>query len=314
MGSCSGKFYALDVHTGAVRWIYDTQQDGPAQQFHGDMLFTDDLIFVGTDTQTQGFVYAFERAIGLARWKYPAGRGVTSDIVAAGEHVLGVTLDDEMLCLDAGTGREVWKYKSKWDGEHRALVGCEPTTRGESVLFGGRDGSVYALDAADGRLRWRRSLGERPITSLMVTGAFIVAAGGDDALHLLRADSGEVERRLPLDHAPAGPLVGAGERIVVFEGWAQESGALVAVDPSLRQMLWRAPAPASRKWISAKPFVQGDRVLVGTGEGGVYAVDVGTGSVRPVGSLTGDVRAFGASRDYLFVGTIQGKLFACGLP
>jgi outer membrane protein assembly factor BamB len=278
------------------------------------MLLTDDLVIVGTDGPSEGFVYALERASGIVRWKYPAGRGVTSDIVRAGSNVFGVTQDDELCCLDALTGREVWKHKSGWDGESRLLMSCTPVAHGETVLFGGRDGSVSALDAADGTVRWQRSLGGRPVVSLMLSGGSIVAAGGDDALYLLRADTGDVERRLPLDRSPAGPLVVAGDRIVVFEGWDREGGGLVAVEPTLQRTIWRAPTPANGKWISARPFVRGDRVFLGTEEGGVYAVNLGTGALHHVGSLVGDIRVFGASRDYLFVGTIQGKLFACGLP
>ena len=61
LGSCSGRFYALDSASGMPRWSYDTRQDveeaGPAQ-FHGDPLVLGDQVVTGSDTARPSFMVA----------------------------------------------------------------------------------------------------------------------------------------------------------------------------------------------------------------------------------------------------------------
>jgi outer membrane protein assembly factor BamB len=63
-----------------------------------------------------------------------------------------------MLCLDAATGTEQWRFDVS-DGVH-----VRPAVDRRYVYFASRDGHCYCLDRKNGQLVWNRDLGS-PIVS-----------------------------------------------------------------------------------------------------------------------------------------------------
>lgn len=111
VGSCSGKVAAIDRASGELAWSHDTAADGPAAQFHGEILLDDgELLLVGADARPAAFVYAFERVTGRVRWKRAFPGGVATDLLRHGEAVLGVSMvGGEVFALDAATGEPLWR-------------------------------------------------------------------------------------------------------------------------------------------------------------------------------------------------------------
>jgi len=60
----------------------------------------------------------------------------------------GSSVDDAVRCLDAGTGKERWRYVT--DGPVRMA----PTCAGDRLFFGSDDGHVYCANARDGKPIW----------------------------------------------------------------------------------------------------------------------------------------------------------------
>jgi outer membrane protein assembly factor BamB len=96
VGSCSGRFFALNRTNGQVVWSHDTSVDGPSASFHGDVLVTDRLVLVGSDAEPQGYLYALERSTGVARWKHPFPGGVGAAILRRGETAFAVSASGEV--------------------------------------------------------------------------------------------------------------------------------------------------------------------------------------------------------------------------
>ncbi len=67
----------------------------------------------------------------------------------------GNTVDHSLHCVDATTGKLVWKFYT--DGPIRLA----PTIAHDSVYFGSDDGIVYCLDQASGKKRWSMRLGPK---------------------------------------------------------------------------------------------------------------------------------------------------------
>src|SRR5262249_346387 len=64
-----------------------------------------------------------------------------------------------VLCLDAFTGREVWRFNT------RGAVHTRPVSDGRRVFAGSQDGLCFALDCRDGRRAlWKKDLGS-PVES-----------------------------------------------------------------------------------------------------------------------------------------------------
>lgn len=276
------------------------------------MLLTDELVIIASDGPPDGDIYAFDQRTGKVRWKRPVGRGATSDIVRDGKRIYAVTLDDELLSLDIETGELKWKYASAWKKE-RHLFSSTPAVSGDTVYFGGRDGTVYALNRLNGKLRWKTAIGDRVSTSIAVANG-VIAGTNDGALVRLNRATGVVEKRLSLGGPAYGPIVQVADGLLLFVNWLHPGTALIKVKSTLERPTWRLTAPKPHRWISARPFVLDELVYLGTEGGGVHSARLADGVQRKIASLDGDIRVFGQANGVLYVGTIGGVIFACALP
>jgi len=82
-------------------------------------------------------------------WNTKVGGRLTTLVCADGRLYLAQPDTHTVCCLDAETGRLLWRY------EAGGRVDSPPTLSDGLAVFGCRDGYVYALRAADGELVWR---------------------------------------------------------------------------------------------------------------------------------------------------------------
>lgn len=83
------------------------------------------------------------------RWEAKVTTRASAPVIAAGK-VFVADVDAHAVCaFDAADGRLLWRYTTG------ARVDSPPTCHAGLVLFGSRDGWVYALRASDGALAWR---------------------------------------------------------------------------------------------------------------------------------------------------------------
>jgi outer membrane protein assembly factor BamB len=89
-----------------------------------------------------------------------------------------------LLCVQAATGRTVWRY----DVPDAVLV--QSTFGPEHVFFGARDGYCYCVDRQEGRLCWATSAGSPVVTepALVEDRLYVVASGGQ--VYCLDASTG----------------------------------------------------------------------------------------------------------------------------
>ncbi len=174
-----------------------------------------------------------------------AGRGVASGGgLALGAGRLFVTSAyGRVVALDPATGAELWSKRFE------APVTAPPAVAGDTVHVVSADGSAWALDAADGKLRWQ--LPGVPSESAMVGGAAPAVAGGQVVLPF-----------------PSGDVAGVSGATGV-EGWRTRVAG---------RRLGQANAGVTD--ISGDPVVTGGTVFVGNRSGRVAALEAATGAVR----------------------------------
>lgn len=123
---------------------------------------------------------------------------------------------ERLLCLEAGTGRELWKFEypeTYGDLDYGNGPRAAPTVAGELVLIQGALGSLYCLKAADGQVVWSHDLVDefhgRPPTwgyaasPLVRNQSVIVVSGGDNGHSILSLDlhSGKLQWKTLSDRA-----------------------------------------------------------------------------------------------------------------
>lgn len=316
IGSCAGTFYALDAATGEVGWSHDTRDDGPAAQFHGDPLLTDDLVVVGADARPQAHLYGFERDGGAVRWKVPFPGGVTTQVVRHGANVLAVSATGEVAAFELASGDLVWHAEGP-EGVRGARSG-DPALAGDRLFVPWFPGVLDAYDAATGELLWRREVEGGLNTSAVVFAGEVVVGGMAGAYHRFSPDDGRpLGRRVHGDGGglPYGDLMPTPACLLALEAEGGAGPAMRTSGPySLRCLeagqggvRWRYESEAELS--THRPLLDDGRVIVGA-RGDLRVLDLETGEVLERLDIRGTPRGLGASADTLYVGTLDGRLLA----
>ncbi len=84
------------------------------------------------------------------QWKIQLDGKPTSPVIAGGKVFVAVSDAHTMRAFDAADGTSLWSYTTG------GRIDTPPTIYRGLALFGSADGCVYCLNAADGKLLWRR--------------------------------------------------------------------------------------------------------------------------------------------------------------
>jgi outer membrane protein assembly factor BamB len=148
-------------------------------------------------------LYALDAGTGLIRWRFAAGAPVLSEplVAPAGRHDYVVfSAGDQLLCVDAATGRLAWSVSGRGFSAGRAA--CD----GQRVYTATADGHARAHDLHTGREAWsdRMVSGDRHRVALysgwddvVVTGAGVVIVATVAGSRALEAATGTVRWTFP---------------------------------------------------------------------------------------------------------------------
>jgi outer membrane protein assembly factor BamB len=195
--------------------------------------------------------------------------------------------DEVILCLDAGSGKELWQNKyaaeaaSGPSGSHPGPR-SSPTVADGKVVTLGVSGVVSCVDAADGKTLWRNEKYKdvprfyTSMSPIVVDGMAVVQLGGsgDGTTVAFDLASGETKWKW----TGAGPGY-ASPVLMTVEGVKQivtlTDKSVVGLDAAGGKVLWQKPfAPSGRGNNAATPIVDGQTVIF-TGDGrGTKAVKV----------------------------------------
>jgi eukaryotic-like serine/threonine-protein kinase len=143
VGSRDSTLYALDVASGKEQWRVETKDIMTATP----ALYRDLVLFA----DYKGVVQAVGASDGKVRWTYDAKLPVAGDLVIDDGRVFVGSRSYDLIALDAASGKELWKhyYWFSW-------IESPPVVRDGVVYTGSSDGvGVFAIDARDGKRRWK---------------------------------------------------------------------------------------------------------------------------------------------------------------
>ncbi|WP_327051259.1 outer membrane protein assembly factor BamB family protein [Halomicrococcus gelatinilyticus] len=273
---------AYDAATGEELWTFDGPAGVRASNMGSPLVYTDRAVFVGE--RGSGNVYAVDRNDGTELWLAEpehfdgppvatdgervyvweeGGGGVAALDAGDGSVEWTLTVDGEsywypgrlhkgtmyvwgtaLHAIDVADGTERWRFELD-DATQEQNVGYRPQVANGTVYAPTRLGTIYALDPSDGSEQWSFET-KRRMNVLWgeVAGGTVYAPGGG-YLYALDADDGDRRWR----YTVGGP-------------WESDD----TTDPAQEER------PESRPdvvWTE----VTGETILLGTDEGGIYALE-----------------------------------------
>jgi outer membrane protein assembly factor BamB len=221
-------------------------------------------------------------------------------------------------------------HRVKWTFPTGDRIVSSPVYRDGVIYFGGDDGNVYAVNAADGRQLWKHATGGPVPATPALAGDLLYIGSYDGKFYALEARTGVTrwkfatggERRFEakglhglqprnqtipdqFDVYLSSPVVAGG---AVFFG--SGDGNLYALDAATGKEKWRYNASGS--WIITSPAVTRGKVVAATSDSSLYLVlDAQTG--KPVVQKQGNAYVFASpavAGDIVYVGVLNGSLEA----
>jgi len=212
-------------------------------------------------------------------WTAQVGQGFSSVAVSGGRlYTMGNDGSrDSVFCLDALTGRQIWRFSYACGPGDYEGPRATPTVAGGRVYTLSREGEAHCLKAANGQLVWRRDLrgemrAEPPrwgfAGSPLLAGSLVLYNVGTAGIAVNAGTGKTVWASGPRQagYASPVPFTAGGKRgVALFVAWG-----IVAVNPEDGRPLWQHPWETSFGVNAADPIFSGDQVFISSdyGRGG----------------------------------------------
>lgn len=197
--------YAIDPASGKIRW----RSDLPGGVSHS-VTATDDAVYCAL---SGGFLVALRASDGSLAWQAEVaadGEGGTPTVAAGLVFAAtGLDIDDPatkgVVAVDTANGDERWRFLSS-TGE----VMYAPAVAGGTAYIVAEDGSVIAVDAEKGELRWSTTTGapNDALPSVWSDSLYVATMGG--TLQALDTSDGALRWEVEIRGVPYSPIVTGG--------------------------------------------------------------------------------------------------------
>ncbi|MEU6253170.1 serine/threonine-protein kinase [Streptomyces sp. NPDC047043] len=274
-GTRGGGVQAWEASNGQKLWEltgaqtdFESPEAGPAVH--------EGTVYVWQDARLR----ALDARTGDERWSYPIGDaascgGVPVRVSPAPDGYVYVSAGTRVLALDIASGHVKWHFEAPAVFLSPPTFAPGPAVTGGGIYLADYLGTVYALDAADGRDRWRIATESRSSIDPVLVAAGHVHVGSGKGLYTLDAVTGTPKWRFQA----GGDIVGApavAEGRIHFGSTDHLLYTLKADDGRLR---WKL---ATGGEITGAPVVKDGVVYACSKDRCVYALDAekGTGTAR----------------------------------
>ena len=261
-GAYDGNVYALDAAAGTPLWRFETDD-----AIVSSLASKDGTLFA---TSTDGRLYAIDATTGSERGRFETNSSIWAPPVVVGNVVYVAAMDGKLYALDAGTLAPVSGFSFKTD----AGLLMDPTlANNDTLLVGGIDHKLYALDPKTGKQLWPKPFegGNWFWAKPLVKGDATYVADLDGNVYGVNLKDGTPRWNKPFqtgDSVRAAPLFADGTLVVVDRsgnayGLKPEDGSrqwgptllgkTVLSDPFLLQTTSASPSPAASESPARSP-------------------------------------------------------------
>ena len=291
VGTADRNLVLLDRSSGEVLWrshLDGSVRSGP--------LLDEDRLYVATESQPQGRVYAVRLRDGRRLWRAQAG-SVTAPLAFDGDALYAATEEGLVLRLEPERGTVQWRRPlsgavragplvtanglavattsdtlyllDRQTGAVRSRLSlpgavlATPATDGRRVYLATTNGRIVAVDLASWSVTWDRAAGDAVYGAPALVADTLLVLARDGRLWMIPVDAPDAATSRPLDIvATAGPTPVASGVLV-----GSVSGELLLVDPKSGAIRWRAQVAGP---IEEPPLVRDRQVVVVAGRGNIH--------------------------------------------
>lgn len=276
----------------------------------GSPVLQGNTIFVGS---VDSNLYAVNKSTGKLEWSYKSSGGIFSDPVATDQLVIFNNSHGAIVALQKN-GKEAWVYQA---GEEKAYdvwdyYLASPVEKNGTLYIGNSNGAVLALNARNGKLKWKYQTNGPVHASVAVDEQQVYIGSFDGTLYACDQASGKLnwkyktigDQNFPKGEIQKAPVVKNG--VVYFGSRDYYVYALHAKDGSL---LWNRKEPGS--WVIATPAIKDNDIYFGTSDShAFYAVNKNNGAVNWKQSFNMRIYGSGLVLDsIIYFGCFNGKLY-----
>lgn len=307
-----------------VKWKFKT--NGPV---YSSPAVAGGLAIVGS---ADGKLYAIDVESGSAKWTFATKARITSSPAIQDGVAYFESYDSNFYAVDVATGALKWKFATKGEKRfaakhmHGILPMSEtvpdpfdfylssPAVSNGTVYFGSGDGTVYALDAGTGAVRWTFQTGDVVHASPAVADGLVFIGSWDTYFYALDATTGLEKWKVKTGEDPAfHNQIGIQSSAAVSNGivyFGCRDSKLYALDARTGDTKWIVDNKGS--WVIGSPAVAGGTVYFTTSDSGLFhAVDARSGSELLSLSFKWPMFSSPAvAGNLVYIGSHEGKLLA----
>lgn len=194
-GSGDQNVYALDAHTGALKWKF-----GTGNVVHASPAVSGGVVYIGSWDR---YLYALDVQTGTVIWKFQTGDdtviynqvGIASSAAIAAGAVFFGCRDGHFYAVDAKTGTQLWKHDNKM-----GWVIASPAVHDGAVYFPTSDGTRFkALEASSGRVLFDLTNKAVSFSSPAISNRLAYFGSSDGWLHAVDVKTGTMKAEFQSD-------------------------------------------------------------------------------------------------------------------
>jgi eukaryotic-like serine/threonine-protein kinase len=292
IGALDGFVYAVDAASGRLRWR--SQVDSVGAKIWSSPAVSNGLVIIGVAStlsekpKIPGEVLAFDTVTGARRWRTwsepggaPGGGIWSSPAIDVARGIVYVGIgdpDDGAEALDLRDGHMLWHWRSVVHDVADTDVGSGPLLYSDSrgqprIAVGGKDGSLYSLDAQNGQVLWHTHIGDHVFSSpAFADGTLYVIAvlGRRSVSWAVDAETGALhwQRAIPVIVYGSPAIVGQTLYISIGDAFGPGDGGVEVLDAATGDQVQYADLHSA---VTSSPAVLPSWLYVGAYDGNVYA-------------------------------------------
>lgn len=242
-------------------------------------------LFVGS---SDGALYCLDANAGTKRWLFQASAAVHSTAAVAGNKILFTDKLNRLYALQSENGKKIWQTNLNHDLNYEwgfDYYQSSPVVVNNTVYVGSGDGHMYAVNVADGKVKWKYKAASLVRSSPTIHNKLVYFGDLAGYVYALNAETGLVQwnfatrgdtvvnEKYGNDYKAVIASVAVADGVAVVGG---RDGYLYALDATTGKERWNFNYDGS--WVVTSVAIQNGIVVTGTSDQRyVQAFDLQTG-------------------------------------